>query len=1036
MAQQAEWQQWARAFFHSQNHEFIPEMDDGYGAVFFDLNHDALPDIYLVRFRNLNRLFLNPGAGQPFRDVTISSGLGGDLFPGKLTHLELGGSVADVNRDGRLDVLITGWQVTALMLQKNDFRFQAWTTIAGIDPTISANAGVWGDVNNDGALDVFITTEKGKNVLYVNNGYGQFREVGENWGVASTATSQSAALVDVNRDGWADLYVCNWFAPDELYRNVNGTHFERVLLPLPHLTEDFQSNGVTFGDVNNDQKLDMLVTDRQGHSRLYLNQTAPGDTVFRFVPAPDSMGVQIPYPAYGSVIADFDNDGWADIFVATIGPNGYFRNEGGRMFTPFWIDPHSRAYSTGCAVADADGDGDLDLFVANKDTSAYLYLNPLQRGAYLRVRPHGVSSNREGFGTHVWLLSEEGDSLRTIAYRYIASVQGYLSQSENVAHFGIPRGISRLSLRVMFPSGKDVWVQHLAPNQVVDVWEHRGLARRITEWQQRWARMVHKPAFWQEAFWVLFILVTIGAFLIAAGRRYRMNPLQTNVLLLILLAALYGVFLLQGREWGTRLLVTQWVVIVMVLGVTTAYLEKVYRLEQARRAYRQVLRDFAREVILIKKLPDLYGRMASAIYSALSPVAVAVYEVAENELQKRAGAGQAAMFPETLTRPKTVQLKGIWTPQEIRRLFPELAPESVSVGVPVFRETQWMALLLLGPLPNGKKPGAADTEILQILASQAAIAIENIHFIEETRELTRQLTEAQIREAYIRELEAKNAELERLNRELKETHLQLVHSEKMASLGQLVAGIAHELNNPIAFVYSNLRVLQDYMATLNALINKLNRLAAEARKSDLTPEEIRTLQEMQEDLEHIVNESLEGSRRVKEVVQNLRNFSRLDEAEFKTFDLHEGLESTLRLLAHQLKHRIQVHRDYGDIPPVYGQPGPLNQVFMNILSNAVQAIEDTGNIYIRTRREGEAVVVEIEDTGPGIPEDIQQKIFDPFFTTKPVGKGTGLGLSISYKIIKDHGGRIEVSSTVGKGTVFRIYLPVQANQKPKENNGR
>ncbi len=1022
---------WLEAFFQSRHRAVIPEVADGYGVVFRDLNDDGWPDVYLVRFRNLNRLFVNPGNPRLFADATISSGLGGDLLPGKLTHLELGGTAADVNRDGRLDMLITGWGgVTTLFLQKNGLRFQDWTHHAGIDPQIDANAGVWGDVNNDGALDLFITTEKGENKLYINDGFGRFQERGREWGVASPVASQSAALVDVNRDGLLDLYVCNWFAPDEFYRNVDGQRFQRVVLPLPHLQEDHQSNGVAFGDVNNDQKLDMLVMDREGHTRLYLNRTAPGDTTWQFVPASGPWEIRLPEPAYGGVIADFDNDGWQDVFITTIGPNYFFWNQHGQGWRSHAVDTAVQAYSTGCAVADADNDGDLDLFVANKDTSAVLYINPLPPSRYLRVRLHGISSNREAVGAQVWLLREVEDSLYTIAYRVVQSVEGYLSQSEPVAHFGLSEG-DRFSLRVLFPSGRDIWVQHLTPNQTVDVWEHRGIARRLLLARQQLALLWHKPGFSRDALVFLGMLLTIAAFLFLASRRYQLSAVYTNAIVLVLIALLYGIFLLRGQELTTHVLIIQWGAVAAVLGIATAYLEKVRHLEFSRRKQRQLLHDFARELILIKNLPDLYARITATVYRALQPRYVVLYEVGDQELAIRTQAGNSRGIPETLPRPVRVELKGVWEQREIQAAFPHFPYETVQFALPIFRGEQWLALLVIGQRDDQRAPTAADREILQILTSQAAIAIENIHYIEETRTLTQQLTEARVREQYIRELEEKNRSLQQLNAQLKETQMQLVHSEKMASLGQLVAGIAHELNNPIAFVYSNMTVLQDYMTTLRHLQEQLQ----QQQRLELDATEREKLLEILSDMHQLVAESLEGSQRVKEVVQNLRNFSRLDQAALKPVDIHEGLEATLRLLAHELRRGITVHREYGQLPPVLCQPGPLNQVFMNLLVNAIQAIPDNGEIFIRTRQEGAQVVIEIEDTGEGIPPDLLPKIFDPFFTTKPVGQGTGLGLSISYRIIQEHGGHIEVWSEVGKGTRFTIYLPIEGKTSSQKGEG-
>ncbi|MEL6820647.1 MAG: ATP-binding protein, partial [Calditrichota bacterium] len=185
------------------------------------------------------------------------------------------------------------------------------------------------------------------------------------------------------------------------------------------------------------------------------------------------------------------------------------------------------------------------------------------------------------------------------------------------------------------------------------------------------------------------------------------------------------------------------------------------------------------------------------------------------------------------------------------------------------------------------------------------------------------------------------------------------------------------------------------------------------------------------DIDELIDESLEGSQRVKDLVLNLRNFSRLDEAEFKSVNLHEGLDSSLKLLNNEFKNRIEVIREYGEIPPVYCNPGQINQVFMNLLINAGQAISGKGAIRVRTRSENNTVFIEVNDTGKGIPADIRDKIFDPFFTTKDVGEGTGLGLSISYNIIKEHGGKIRVESKPGEGTEFIIALPIEAQRPDK-----
>jgi two-component system, NtrC family, sensor kinase len=286
-------------------------------------------------------------------------------------------------------------------------------------------------------------------------------------------------------------------------------------------------------------------------------------------------------------------------------------------------------------------------------------------------------------------------------------------------------------------------------------------------------------------------------------------------------------------------------------------------------------------------------------------------------------------------------------------------------------------------------------------------------------EMSKKVTKAQS------DLTSKVKELEKINKELQETQAQLVHSAKMGSLGQVVAGVAHELNNPIGFVYSNMNILSDY-------INRLEKLIETADKN---PKKIKAVKEevdydyMMKDLPRLIKSCEDGAKRVRDIVLNLKNFSRSDELERKEYNLEEGLDSTLQILQSEFKDRIKIHKKYGNIPPIHCYAGQINQVFMNIMSNAVQAIDKKGDIWIETKKKGLEVMVSIKDNGKGISEKNLNKIFDPFFTTKPVGQGTGLGLSISYGIVEKHNGQILVDSKLGKGTEFKIILPLVTPQK-------
>lgn len=279
-------------------------------------------------------------------------------------------------------------------------------------------------------------------------------------------------------------------------------------------------------------------------------------------------------------------------------------------------------------------------------------------------------------------------------------------------------------------------------------------------------------------------------------------------------------------------------------------------------------------------------------------------------------------------------------------------------------------------------------------------------------------------------IEIKNRVLNETMDTLKEAQTQLVQSEKMASLGQLTAGVAHEINNPINFVSANIKPLKEDMADLMGYINFYRNTIKEKNLEDAfggkekMPDEQEINLVLQE-VEDLLKGIEEGAVRTAEIVKGLRNFSRLDQHAVKKASINEGLESTLTLLHSTYKDRIEIIKNLGNIPEVVCFPGQINQVFMNLLSNAIQAIPGNGQIFVTTAEAGDKVRISIKDTGGGIPENIRSKIFDPFFTTKDVGKGTGLGLSISYGIIQKHNGTIAVESEPGKGSEFIITLPIE-----------
>lgn len=292
-------------------------------------------------------------------------------------------------------------------------------------------------------------------------------------------------------------------------------------------------------------------------------------------------------------------------------------------------------------------------------------------------------------------------------------------------------------------------------------------------------------------------------------------------------------------------------------------------------------------------------------------------------------------------------------------------------------------------------------------------------------------------------LKNKNQKLQETLQELKQTQAKLIQTEKMSSLGQMVAGVAHEINNPLNFIYGNISHTREYCEDLMATIRLYQQSYPEANSEIQNALEESDLDFVLEDLPKVLASMKMGADRIRSIVLSLRNFSRLDEAEFKRADLHQGLDSTLLILQHRLKEKppgreIAIVKEYGNLPLVECYPGPLNQAFMNIMANAIDALEEsatepsstekqptTPTISIRTRLENGQAVIDLVDNGPGMSKKVRDRIFDPFFTTKPVGKGTGLGLSVSYQIIVDkHGGQLDCISNPSEGTQFVISIPV------------
>jgi len=297
-----------------------------------------------------------------------------------------------------------------------------------------------------------------------------------------------------------------------------------------------------------------------------------------------------------------------------------------------------------------------------------------------------------------------------------------------------------------------------------------------------------------------------------------------------------------------------------------------------------------------------------------------------------------------------------------------------------------------------------------------------------------EMSDVQIR-AIVGELLQANRELKVLNSKLSDAKNKLIQSEKLASIGQLAAGVAHEINNPIGFIFSNFGTLEQYLQDLFQMLAAYEEAEASMQDAEALSR-IRQLREdleieyLKEDIPNLMRESRDGVQRVRKIVQDLKDFSRVDaRQEWESVNLHHGIDSTLNIVNNEIKYKADVVKQYGDLPEVQCLPSELNQVFMNLLVNAAHAItKERGTITIRTGAEAGEAWVEVADDGAGIAAENLQRIFDPFFTTKPVGQGTGLGLSLSYGIVQKHGGRMEVTSKIRQGTTFRVTIPVERPQ--------
>jgi len=955
--------------------------------------------------------------------------------------------LVDVDNDNDTDVFISGRGITtALYLNLTQLAFLNISERLEIYPPVEANTIIAGDINNDRFPDVYISDEGKTSRLLQNNSDGYFVDITGRNGLKNSGYSGGAAFSDVDQDGDLDLYICRPAHADLFYRNNGGGMFEQIQLPLPTLSDTLATTSVTFADIDNDADQDILITNRTGRNFLYLNETGPADSLWKFMDISDRIFDTDQHASYGSVIADFNNDGYQDIYISNDGPNCFYFSQGNNTFALLTDgEPADTVKSRGVACADFDLDGDIDILLANRNRPAQIYMNILNKENFIKFRLIGIRSNRDAIGARLRLYHHGGldDQNQLIASREIQAGSGYYSQNDLVAHIGLDT-LKSVDARIDFPSGVSIAESGLLAGRQYTIYEYGLFSRAVILAGQHIYYLMQKVVFWYQVILVLIFFALILLFVRLGSRRYKWSAgTATAYLIGFFLLALVALTTLNqlGLLYTFAIIDLLTIVFVAIFFVNS---ERLYRLRLIRERYRSVLIDLSNQIVNIHDNLDLYSTVIENIIKNTEFDKVAIAAIDENSLQ----------FEEPISRGFLLKAAAINRNVDLRAFINTLAdkhyllnnenPEFESyfslfssvLLISVERDGRLFGLLSLGSGETISPLTEEDIELFISLGNQMAIAIENNDYIKRSTEMVKKLTEAEVREKYLKELEVtnraldvKNRDLQKLYDELKNTQAQLIHSEKMASLGQLVAGISHELNNPISFIYANIRQLKTYTEKIESYTKNLPGPNEEEKKKYSGNKN--TLSDILPDIKNLITDTIHGSQMVKNLVDNLRRFSHLDQAQWKTIDIHEGLESSLMILHPELKHRIRIEKKYNAKRMIACNPGQINQVFLNLLSNAAQSIDGEGSITIETDEEEENLIVRITDSGSGIPQAVLSKIFDPFFTTKDVGKGTGLGLSISYSIIKDHGGKIEVNTTADKGSTFTVILPY--NEQPPEN---